>query len=454
MDTRVLEMRNYFNSGITKSYSFRIEQLKKLKDSIKFYEKNIIIALNVDMKKPEYEAYASEIAIIYQEINEAINNLEKWMSNEKVPTPLYLKPATSYIEKVPKGIVLIISPWNYPFLLTFSPLVSAIAAGNCVFIKSSTKSYYSHRLINRIINQTFEENYISRLAIDGKDMNQIVKDFDFDHIFFTGGTATGRLIAEAAGKNLIPVTLELGGKSPTIVDDTINLDLAAKKITWAKFLNLGQTCIAPDYIIVKENIKEDFIQLCKSYIKKFYGDSLIENQNYGKIINLENFNRLNQLLKDKEILYGGTINKESLYISPTIINSSPDDSIMEEEIFGPIMPILTFENFDDILSIINKNPNPLALYIFSENEEFISKITNRIQFGGGCINDTISHMVNTNLPFGGVKQSGVGRYHSYYGFCEFSHFRSILTTNTNIDIAIKYPPYTKTKNSITKLLLK
>ncbi len=447
-------LRKFFKTGNTFSYEFRIGQLNALKDQIKLYENDIINALKIDMHKPEYEAFITEIAIIYQELNDAIDNLDKWMKNDKTSTPIYLRPATSYVEKRPKGVVFIISPWNYPFLLTFSPLISSIAAGNCSLIKPSKKASYSHALICKILEETFESDYISPYLDNSDRVIEFIKASDFDHIFFTGSEDVGRKIATVSAGNLTPFTLELGGKSPALVDDTIDLDLAAKKITWAKFLNLGQTCIAPDYIIVKESIKDDFLDLVIKYIKEFYGNDIKTNDDYGRIITKDRVSKLGSYILESNVLFGGEIDIEDLYISPTIIEGDLKSKVMKEEIFGPIMPILTYHDNVDILDIISLNPNPLSLYIFSENTSFINYILSGVQFGGGCINDTISHIANTKLPFGGVRQSGIGKYHSEYGFYELSNLRPILHTKKNIDIDIKYPPYTKTKSNISKFFFK
>lgn len=454
MNSEFRALRKFFQTGNTLSYDFRIKQLKKLRTSIEKYEDDILTALKVDMRKPEYEAYTSEIGLIYQELKDAIDNLDDWMAKKKLPTPLYLKPASSYILPVPKGVVLIISPWNYPFLLSFSPMVAAIASGNCVMVKPSSKSSYSSKLITRIIEESFEPDYIRAINCRGEEIPKLVKLADFDHIFFTGSQEVGRSLAGLAGSKLCPITLELGGKSPTIVDETTDLRLAAKKITWAKFLNLGQTCIAPDYILVKEDIMEDFIASVQDHIRAFYGDNIMENPDYGRIIDLESFKRLQALLEDSQLIFGGDTREEDLFIGPSLILADLDSPLMKEEIFGPLMPLISYRENIEILDIINLNPNPLALYLFTEDEALVEYIMNGVAFGGGCINDTISHMVNTNLPFGGLRESGQGNYHSIYGFREFSHFKSLLHSTKNMDIDIKYPPYTRTKKNLSKFFLK
>lgn len=454
MNSKIKDLRDFFQTGNTLSYEFRIKQLNNLKEALEKYEEDIITALRLDMKKPKYEAYTSEIALIHQELSTAMDNLKHWMEREKVSTPLYLKPASSYIYPRPKGLVFIISPWNYPFLLTFCPLIAAIAAGNTVLIKASIKANYSQKLIYKILEESFESYYISYLEGDGSLVMPLIAENDFDHIFFTGSKNVGRKLASLAASKLIPFTLELGGKSPAIVDETTDIHLAAKKITWAKFLNLGQTCIAPDYILVKETVREEFIERVKANILSFYGEDIIENEDYGRIINLDRFKRLLSFLDEDKILFGGSYREEDLFIAPTIMEASLEDELMKEEIFGPIMPIIPYLENIDIVDIISLNPNPLALYLFTDNDSLVEYVLNGVSFGGGCINDTISHMVNTNMPFGGVRQSGIGKYHSKYGFDEFSHLQPILHSTKNIDIDVKYPPYTKTKTHLSKFFLK
>ncbi len=456
MEEQIRKLREFFKTGNTLGYDFRIKQLSSLKEKIEQYEEDILIALDLDMKKPSYEAYTSELGLVYREINDAMENLKDWMENEKVQTPIYLKPANSYIRPMPKGLVFIISPWNYPFLLTFSPLVASIAAGNCSLVKVSSKSYYSSRLIEKIIKEAFSEDYIKPLMGPGERAEKVLKDYDFDHVFFTGSKKIGRRIGEICGRKLIPASLELGGKSPAIVDETADIDLAAKKISWGKFLNLGQTCIAPDYVIVKKSVKEEFIKSAIKHIEKFYGRDIGASEDYGRIINKEAYKRLESLMdsRDRDWAFSGENREEDLFIHPSIVEVDLSDRLMEEEIFGPIMPIIVYEENMDLIDIISKNPNPLALYLFTEDDQLIEYIINGVAFGGGCINDTISHMANLNLPFGGVRQSGIGSYHSYYGFKTFSNFKPILEVRKNIDIDIKYPPYNRRKSRISKFMLK
>ena len=447
--------KDFFRNGTTREYEFRLEQLKKLRKTIEIREDDILTALSIDLRKPRFEAYTSEVGLLFKELDEAIKNLKYWMKREKVSTPIYLKPAKSYIKPVPKGVVLILSPWNYPFLLSLSPLIGAIAGGNCVILKPSNKSLVSSNLIKEIIQSTFPENYIHVIEGPGSEVVEpLIMKSNFDHIFFTGSKKVGKIIAKLAAEKLTTVTLELGGKSPAIVDETTDIDMAAKKITWAKFFNTGQTCIAPDYILIPEFIKNEFIEKMKKYIQEFYGDDIINSSDYGRIINIDRFNKLIHLMDDLKIIYGGEHNSDELYIQPTIVKASVNDNIMKEEIFGPILPIITYKDGYDVFNIIDLNPNPLALYLFTNDDNFKHSIINNISFGGGCINDTMSHMINTNLPFGGVRDSGMGRYHSNYSFKEFTNFKSIVESNNIIDINIKYPPYSERKRKISKFFLK
>lgn len=435
--------RKYFDNGNTRNYEFRKTQLEKLKMVLKKYEKDIINALTLDLGKPIFESYTAEIGVVYQELNHAIKNLRYWMKPKKVHTPIYLQPANSYIYPEPKGIVLIISPWNYPFQLSISPLIGAIAAGNCVVLKPSNQSKETKKIISKIIHETFNENYISIVeGLGSETVIPLIEDYRFDHIFFTGSVNTGKKILEVSAKQLIPVTLELGGKSPAIVHEDANIDIVAKRITWAKFYNAGQTCVAPDYLLVHESKKETLVNKIKLYIKKYYGENVEESKNLGRIINEKRFDRLIYLLKDSNILEGGNYNREIRFIAPTLIDGiNITHPIMKEEIFGPILPILTYKNIDNIVNIVKTNPYPLALYLFTQNKDIEDYIIKNVQFGGGCINHAISHVANPNLPFGGIGYSGIGKYHSKYTFNTFSHEKSIFKSKGKFDSNLLYPPY-------------
>lgn len=448
------DKKELFNKGVTRNYDFRIKQLNKLRNAIQKYEESIIYALKSDLSKPDFEAYTAEIGILYQEINITIKNLKKWMSPMRVPTPIFMQPGNSYIYPEPKGIVLIISPWNYPFQLAISPLIGAIAAGNCVLLKPSHKSSSVEKIISKIIKETFDNNYISVLEGPGSQViDPILETYRFDHIFFTGSVAIGQRIMQLAAKNLTPVTLELGGKSPSIIHMDADIDLAARKITWAKFFNSGQTCVAPDYLLVHESIKNNLIESIKKYIKIYYGDN--KKNNIGRIINEERFDKLIIYLEKGNILEGGIYDKSERYIAPTIIdNIGLDDEIMNEEIFGPILPIIDYKDISEAFEIVNKNPYPLALYLFTKDKSIERYIIENIQFGGGCINDAISHLINPNLPFGGVGYSGMGRYHSKYTFDEFSHEKSIFKVKGKVELDLKFPPYNDRKLNLARRFLK
>lgn len=448
--------RSFFDQGNTKSYEFRIEQLKKLKAAINNNETNIIDALTLDLGKPEFESYTAEIGVVYQEINFAIRKLRGWMRPKYVLTPIFLLPAISYITPEPKGVVLIISPWNYPFQLIMSPLIGAIAAGNCVILKPSNKSIRTQHIISNIIGQAFEEEYISVVEGPGyTTANLLIENYRFDHIFFTGSARVGKIILELAAEHLSTVTLELGGKSPAIVHSDADIDIAAKRITWAKFFNAGQTCIAADYVLVHASKREEFIERLKYYINYYYGESPESSNNYGRIINNDRFESLIHLLNDGNIISGGEYHRKIKYIEPTLIDEvSMDDKIMKEEIFGPILPILTYEDITEVVKIVRMNRYPLALYLFTLDKEVKDYIIDNIEFGGGCINHALSHVVNSYLPFGGVGNSGMGNYHSKYTFDEFSHQKSIYKAITKYELNLKYPPYTEAKIKLAKWFLK
>lgn len=447
--------REFFDKGNTRSREFRLEQLDNLKISIKKYENDLIHSLMLDLNKSEFESYTAEIGILYQEIDLATKNLKKWMQAKKVSTPIYLQPASSFIYPEPKGVVLIISPWNYPFQLAISPLIGAIAAGNCILLKPSHKSKNVANIIETIIDETFPSQYISTIQGPGSQViSPLIKQYRFDHIFFTGSVNIGKRILKLAANHLTPVTLELGGKSPTIVHKDADIDLAAKRISWAKFYNCGQTCVAPDYLLVHQSQKDNLIQKIQHYISIYYGENPIESHNLARIINERQFNRLVSLLEGCHIIHGGDSKLDERYISPTLVgNVDMDHPIMEEEIFGPILPILTYNDIPDLMAMIQKNPYPLALYLFTKDRDLEEYIIGNIQFGGGCINHLISHVANSHLPFGGIGFSGMGNYHSKYSFDTFSHQKSILKSRSKLDTNILYPPYTDKKLNLAKKFL-
>lgn len=433
--------KEYFYSGNTLDISNRKSALIKLKNEIKKNESNIFEALKEDLNKSEFESFATEIAMVYEEIKDAIKNIDKWSKRKKVKTPISQFKATSYIYKEPYGNVLIIAPWNYPFQLVMSPLIGAISAGNTVVIKPSELAPATAKVIEKIISNIFKKEYIA-VVQGGVEVNKALLDEKFDYIFFTGSIAVGKIVMEAATKHLTPVTLELGGKSPCIVDKSDKIDIFAKRIVWGKLLNSGQTCVAPDYFLIHKDVKEEFLKSVEKYIKEFYGDNPIDSEDYVKIINQRHFQRILSLIDKDNILLGGNYDEAKLKIEPTVVEvKSLDEQIMSEEIFGPIMPIITYSKYEEVIKTIRNFEKPLALYLFTENKVLEKNILENINFGGGCINDTIVHLATTELPFGGVGMSGMGSYHGKRSFDTFTHEKSILKRSNWIDIPLRYPPY-------------
>jgi aldehyde dehydrogenase (NAD+) len=454
----VLEMlkehKAFFHTGITKDVPFRIRQLKKLKEAIRKYEKDILEALYKDLRKSEFEAYSTEIGFVLDSIGYMIKNIKQWSKPVRVKTPVHQYPSKTYIMYEPYGTVLIIGPFNYPFQLVIEPLIGAIAAGNCAVVKPSESTPTISALINKLIGETFSKDYI-RVVEGERETTSALINSHFDYIFFTGSVPVGRIVMEAAAKNLVPVTLELGGKSPTIVDKSANLDIAAKRIMWGKLLNTAQTCIAPDYLVVHKDIKEQLVAKLKSTIIDFYGIDTSKSKDYGRIVNTRQFDRLASIIdRDKaKIIYGGHYDRDDLYIEPTLIdNSSWQDASMEDEIFGPILPILEYSDLSEIINMINARPKPLALYLFTEDADVEHKVLSSVSFGGGCVNDTVTHAATPHMPFGGVGNSGIGGYHGEESFKTFSHRKSILKKSTAFDMGIIYPPYKNKVNLVRKLL--
>ncbi|MCT4597019.1 MAG: aldehyde dehydrogenase [Vallitalea sp.] len=446
--------REYFLSGITKDYNFRIRQLKKLKKVISDYEEEILDALYKDLGKNNFEGYMVEIGTVYEEINHNIKRLRRWMKPQKVKTPISQFGAKSYIYSEPRGVVLIISPWNYPFNLTITPLIGAMAAGNTCLVKTSRNSPNVSKIIAKIIEEAFYPEYIAILK-GGSEQSMEVIGEGIDYVFFTGSPRIGKVVMTKAADNLVPVTLELGGKSPVIVDKSANIKMTTLRLAWGKFLNSGQTCIAPDHVYVHKDIKNEFIENMKKAIEKFYGTDPISSKSFGKIINEKQFDRLLTYLDESKIVYGGNYDKDKMKISPTIMNNiTYDDAVMKDEIFGPILPVLEFEDIDEVIKEINSKPRPLALYCFADDKKIYSKVTSSVSYGGGCINDTISHIANVNLPFGGNGNSGMGSYHGEASFDTFSHKKSILKKSTKINITLPFPPYSKDKMKKIKMVMK
>lgn len=447
-------LRKFFSSGKTLDVNFRKQKLKQLKAEIIKNEKEIFEALETDLGKSSTEAYMSEVGLVLSEIDCCIKHLKKWAKPKKVRSPLAQFPSKSYILSEPLGVVLIMSPWNYPFMLTLNPLIGAIGAGNCAIVKPSRYSGATSDVIKKILNNVFSEDYVL-VVLGGREQNQMLLDLKVDYIFFTGGVNVGKTVASKAAVNLTPTTLELGGKSPCIVDKSANIKLAAKRVVFGKFLNCGQTCIAPDYILVHESVKDQFIEFAKNEIQSMFGKNPLENNLYGKIINEKHFDRLMGLIAKSKVAFGGNGDKITLKIEPTILNDvSLSDACMGEEIFGPIMPILTYKTLDQAKEIIKTYAKPLALYVFSNDKNFVSDVLNTISYGGGCVNDAIIHIASTKLPFGGVGESGMGHYHGKFSFDTFSHKKSIVKKSVVIDLPIRYQPYTKTKDSLIRKFLK
>lgn len=439
----LLSMRSYFETDATKSYLFRKEQLTKLKAAVIEHTHSIQEALNADLKKSPEETWVTETGFLLAEIKNALRNLKKWMSPEKVVTNLLNLPSKSFVMTEPLGVVLIISPWNYPFQLLFTPLVGAIAAGNCAVLKPSEFAPATAAIMKKIIEAAFDRQYIHLIEGDGAVViPAMMNNFVFDHVFYTGSTNVGKIIYQMAAGNLVPVTLELGGKSPCIVEADANITVAANRIAMTKFSNAGQMCVAPDYLLVHESIKETLTGAFKIALSKFFGDDASQSYDYGKIINEKQFDRLTTYLKQGNILLGGKTNREKLYIEPTIMdNVSLTSSIMQDEIFGPILPILTFTSMDEAKAIIARHKNPLALYVFTSNHKKEEAWLNAIPFGGGCVNNAAFHLTNHHLPFGGRGFSGSGNYHGWFSYQTFSHIKAVMKTPTWFDPAAKYPPF-------------
>ncbi|HEH1108427.1 TPA: aldehyde dehydrogenase [Staphylococcus aureus] len=443
IEQKFYDSKAFFNTQQTKDISFRKEQLKKLSKAIKSYESDILEALYTDLGKNKVEAYATEIGITLKSIKNARKELKNWTKTKNVDTPLYLFPTKSYIKKEPYGTVLIIAPFNYPFQLVFEPLIGAIAAGNTAIIKPSELTPNVARVIKRLINETFDANYIEVIE-GGIEETQTLIHLPFDYVFFTGSENVGKIVYQAASENLVPVTLEMGGKSPVIVDETANIKVASERICFGKFTNAGQTCVAPDYILVHESVKDDLITVLSKTLREFYGQNIQQSPDYGRIVNLKHYHRLTSLLNSAQmnIVFGGHSDEDERYIEPTLLDHVTSDSaIMQEEIFGPILPILTYQSLDEAIAFIHQRPKPLSLYLFSEDENATQRVINELSFGGGAINDTLMHLANPKLPFGGVGASGMGRYHGKYSFDTFTHEKSYIFKSTRLESGVHLPPY-------------
>ena len=450
----IINSQKDFLNKNSNTISSRILLLKKLLLNMQIFEDEIYQALSKDLSKAKFESFLTEILLVEKEIKLFIKNLSKWSKDKKVKPSILNFPSKNYLKPEPYGKVLIITPWNYPLQLSLTPLIGAFSSGNTVIIKPSELAPNTSSVLNRLIRETFPENIVSVIQGDA-EVSKILLSKKWDYIFFTGSTRVGKIVASEAAKNLTPITLELGGKSPCIIDKDINIEKAAKRIVSGKFINCGQTCIAPDYILVNDEIKSKFIDHLKIEIIKTYGNKPNHSNDYGRIINENHVDRLSKMINEENIVFGGHSIKEEKYFEPTLILDPDIDSlIMSEEIFGPILPIISYNDDREIGKIILKNPNPLAFYIFSNNKKFINYLINNFSFGGCVINDTLIHYINSNLPFGGIGNSGMGAYRGKYSFDTFSHYKPILKKQSMLDIPFRFGPYPKSFNTLKKLLSK
>ena len=435
--------RKYFQSGATLSVEFRIEMLKKLYQTVKKYEVEIEEALTKDLGKSEFEGFMCEVGLVLTEISDMIKHTRKYAKEKTVWTPLAQFASRSYKKPSPYGNTLIMSPWNYPFLLTIDPLADAIAAGNTAMIKPSAYSPATSEMVKKIVEECFPQEYVAVIT-GGRAENAALLEQKFDFIFFTGSSTVGKEVLRHAAQYLTPVVLELGGKSPCIVDSSAKIKLAAKRIVFGKYLNCGQTCVAPDYILCHSSMKDAFVKEVCAQVKKQYGENPLENKDYGKIINEKHFARVAGLIDEKKVVIGGQTNPQTCQIAPTVMdNVTWDDAVMQEEIFGPIMPILTYDSLEEVYALLANKPKPLALYFFSEDKKKVKEVTSRTSYGGGCINDVIIHLATSEMGFGGVGESGMGSYHGKTGFDAFSHTKSIVDKKTWMDLPMRYQPYNR-----------
>ncbi len=446
----VMLQRQYYNTGKTRDISFRLEKLKRLKSVVLENEEKILLALKKDLNKSNFEGFMTEVGMFYSELDFAIKNIRKWGKTKRVKSSMVNFPSVSKIIPQPYGVTLIMSPWNYPFQLALIPLVWSVAAGNCVILKTSEYSVSTSGIVKEIIEKIFSKEYVAVVQGGQEESEKLLLE-RFDYIFFTGSTNVGKIVMKSASEYLTPTTLELGGKSPCIILKDADIDLTAKRLTWGKLINAGQTCVAPDYVLVHEDRKDELIEKIKYYIIKYFGYNPCNNEQFPKIINERHFNRIVSLIDIDKVVYGGDYNNEKLKIEPTIVNDVTwDDNIMKEEIFGPIFPILTYKDLDEVVQEIIQRPNPLALYIFTKNKKLENKILEMTPAGGCCINDTITHIATNYLPFGGVGESGMGSYHGKAGFDTFTHYKSVLK-KLKLDIPIRYAPY---NDKLIKILKK
>lgn len=443
----------FFNTHKTKAVGFRLDNLKKMKQLILSHQNRLYDALWADLHKPAFEAYAGEVGFVLQELNLHIRKLKKWSKPKRVRTPLLHFYSTSFIYPEPYGRVLIFSPWNFPFQLAFTPLIGALSAGNCVVLKPSQHTPHTASVMGEMIHH-FDPQYIAFFK-SGHEMNHALLEEKYDYIFFTGSSRVGRIILEKAAGNLTPVSLELGGKNPCIVHNDAPISLSAKRIAWGKFFNAGQSCVAPDYLLIHQEIKYAFLEKLIHFIRDFYGENPQLSPDYPRVVNQANIERLQNLISAGRIVTGGTINPDEKYIAPTVIDDlHPDDPIMESEVFGPVLPVLTYTRIEEAIEIIKRHPNPLAFYLFTNNRALQKRLLNEVSFGTATLNDAVIHFINSHLPFGGVGESGMGKYHGKKSFETFTNYKSILKKTNRFDFPVRYPPYTNRNENLLKQLLR
>lgn len=450
--TLLIRQKDFFRGGATRSIEFRKNQLKKLLEGLTKWEGPLLEALEKDLGKSPFEGYATEIGLVREEIHAAVKGLPRWSRIRRVQGPVSQFPSTGKLIPEPKGCVLIMAPWNYPVQLVLAPLVSAIAAGNCAILALPTDAPQTLNVMEEMLGNLYLAEYIS--AVQGDiETNTRLLELEFDHIFFTGSPRVGRIVMGAAAKNLVPVTLELGGKSPCIVDRTADVKLAARRIAWGKCLNAGQTCVAPDYIFVHESIRENFVQELKNQSRLLYPDGMIGGKDYPHIVNQKHFDRLKGLMAGEKVLFGGETDPERLQIALTALDApAPESAVMQEEIFGPLLPILSYQEITDVINFVLDRPKPLALYLFTKDQRLARQVFSEVSFGGGCLNDTIVHLTCHRLPFGGVGESGMGSCHGKAGFDTFTHLKPILCRGTWMDLPVRYAPYLDKLNMLKKLM--
>ncbi|MDD4295163.1 MAG: aldehyde dehydrogenase [Candidatus Omnitrophica bacterium] len=448
----IRKQKDFFKSNTARPVALRIKQLKLLKQLIKVYEERLLTALSQDFYRPRMEVLLSEISICYDEIDFFLNNLKKWTEAKRVSGPMISPGSKGYISPEPYGVVLIIAPWNYPFQLAIYPLIGALAAGNCVVIKPSEYTHFLSEILAEMINDNFD-NGLCYVYEGGADDAKELLEQQWDYIFYTGSSRVGKYVMNKAAQNLTPVTLELGGKCPCIVDSNINIKQTAKRIMWGKLVNAGQACISPDYLLVKKEIKDALLGELKNSVEQLYGTNIYENNDYCRLINKAAVERLKEYLKCGKVFFGGDVKADECYFSPTIMTDiDMDSAIMQDEIFGPILPVIEYSDISDAVDMMNSRPKPLALYVFSKNKDIVKTIVSRTSSGGVCINDTIVHVISPNMPFGGVGASGMGAYRGKKTFDTFTHYKSILKQITLFDLPFRYPPYTKIGEKIARFI--